>query len=223
MKTAPETKPAADGKQASQTASAKTASSSATSTAAKTSPQTAKTGKGKAADSQYQQVQDVVAAMQQRKAAEAKQRSDEAAVAGKIAALGRKVGSGSGNGGGGGNGNGRGTGGAPGPGKVNAPLGTPDGTGTEEGVTVAPWLKKVFQTNWWLPKNKISRPDLETEIRVVYDAAGNLKHKEIVKSSGDKVFDQSVEDAVQKSRKLPQPLPAPFDGTVIFNVKELYR
>ncbi len=119
--------------------------------------------------------------------------------------------------------NSRGAGAVLGAERGNASLGTPDGTGTEKGLVVTSRLQKTFVSNWWLPKNKISRPDLETKIRVVYDAAGNLKHKEIVKSSGDKAFDQSVEEAVQKSSKLPQPLPAPFDGTVIFNVKELYR
>ena len=226
-KTAPQTKTVADGKTASKETSAKTASSPSTAAPAKNSPQTSGKGKDKSLDSQYQQVQNTVAALQQKKAAEAKQRSAEADVAGKIAALGRKHGSGSGSGSGnGGSGNGGGGGGALGPGRVNAPLGTPDGTGTEEGVPVAPWLQKVFESNWWLSpdqKSAFKRRGLETKIRVVYDAAGNLKHKEIVKSSGDRVFDQSVEAAVQKSSKLPQPLPAPFDGTVIFNLRELQR
>ena len=170
----------------------------------------------KNAEKDYQQVMGAVAALQKRKESE-RRKEEIAALQERIAEMGRQ------RGGGGGAGTGMGSGGGGRGSGVAAPLGMPDGKGTEAGISSALWLQTYFRSNWRLSKYEISRPDLETEIRITYDADGNLLRKEIVKSSGDKVFDQSVEDAVLKSRKLPNPLPGPFEGTVIFNLRDLQQ
>ncbi|MBN1142715.1 MAG: TonB family protein [Deltaproteobacteria bacterium] len=157
----------------------------------------------------YQQVLNAVAALQKKR--ESDHRKEEiAALRERIAALGRRGGAD------GGSGAGTGTG-------TVAPLGMPDGKGQEAGVSAGLWLQSYFRANWRLSKYQVSRPDLETVIRVAYDADGNLLRKEIVKSSGDRIFDRSVEDAVLKSRKLPRPLPAPFDEEIIFNLRDLQQ
>lgn len=159
----------------------------------------------KAAAKNYQQVLNRVSALR-------KQKEGEEALAGlqqKIAAMARGRGEGAVKGAGGSG--------------VAAPLGMPDGQGNEAGVSAVLWLQTYFRANWSLSKYQVSRPDLEAVIRVSYDPDGNLMEEKIVKSSGDKIFDQSVEDAVLKSRKLPQPLPEPFEGDVIFNLRDLQR
>jgi TonB family protein len=99
----------------------------------------------------------------------------------------------------------------------------PDGTGDEIGPAVEASLQAFFKSNWSLSKYQVTRQDLETEVRVVYDSEGNLIKKAITRSSGDKVFDQSVEDAVLKSKKLPFPLPNKLDSKVIFNLRDLQQ
>ncbi|MBN2428554.1 MAG: TonB C-terminal domain-containing protein [Deltaproteobacteria bacterium] len=106
-------------------------------------------------------------------------------------------------------------------GASDAPLGVPDGRGDQAGVSHGLWLQTYLTSNWSLSKYQLSRQDLEAEIHVEYDREGNLIRKRLVRSSGDKVFDRSVENAVLKSSKLPITFPQRVEFDIIFNLKDL--
>jgi colicin import membrane protein len=103
----------------------------------------------------------------------------------------------------------------------DAPLGMSDGTGDQAGVSFGLWLQSYLTSNWSLSKYQLSRQDLEAEIFVVYDAEGILIRKKLTRSSGDAYFDRSVEDAVEKSDKLPQAPKKRLEFNIVFNLKDL--
>jgi TonB family protein len=102
-----------------------------------------------------------------------------------------------------------------------APLGVADGRGDQAGPSFGLWLQSYLTSNWSLSKYQLSRQDLEAEIHVVYDREGNLIRKKLIRSSGDPVFDRSVEDAVLKSKKLPTAPKRRMEFDIIFNLKDL--
>lgn len=176
----------------------------------------------KKVEKDYQRVLSAVADLQKKRQGEQRQQ-EVAALQERIAEMARRRGDSGAGAGSGGTGSGGTAAGAGQGSGVAAPLGMPDGKGNEAGVSSALWLQTYFRANWRLSRYQVSRPDLETVIHIAYDADGNLLKKEIVKSSGDRVFDQSVEDAVLRSKKLPMPLPGPFKEDVIFNLRELQQ
>jgi len=104
---------------------------------------------------------------------------------------------------------------------TGAPLGMADGSGDQAGPSFDLWLYTYVRSNWSLSKYQLSRQDLEAEIHVVYDQNGNLIRKKLTRSSGDAVFDRSVEDAVLKSQKLPKAPGQRMEFEIIFNLKDL--
>ncbi len=103
----------------------------------------------------------------------------------------------------------------------NAPFGMSEGTGDQAGVSFGLWLQSYLTSNWSLSKYQLSRQDLEAEIFVVYDAEGTLIRKKLTRSSGDDVFDRSVENAVRKSEKLPKAPKKRLEFNIVFNLKDL--
>jgi colicin import membrane protein len=103
----------------------------------------------------------------------------------------------------------------------DVPLGMPDGTGDEAGVSQELWLQKLLKQNWSFSKYQASRRDLEATTRIKYDAQGNLVDYEFVKKSGDSNFDDSVTKAILKEKKLPFSPKNRIDIVVIFNLKDL--
>ena len=103
----------------------------------------------------------------------------------------------------------------------DAPLGVPDGRGDQAGVSHGLWLQTYLTSNWSLSKYQLSRQDLEAEIHVEYDREGNLIRKNLIRPSGDPVFDRSVENAILKSKKLPITFPRRMEFDIIFNLKDL--
>jgi colicin import membrane protein len=103
----------------------------------------------------------------------------------------------------------------------DVPLGMPDGTGDEAGVSQELWLQKFLKQNWSFSKYQASRRDLEATTRIKYDAQGNLVDYEFVKKSGDSNFDDSVTKAILKEKKLPFSPKNRIDIVVIFNLKDL--
>ncbi len=108
-----------------------------------------------------------------------------------------------------------------GTGRSDAPLGMPDGTGDQVGVSQTLWLQEFLKANWTLGRYQVLRRDLETQVRVSYDGHGRLLNYQFLDQSGDAIFDESVRRAILKSRELPFQPGQRLDVPVIFNLKDL--
>ncbi|APG27981.1 hypothetical protein A7E78_09105 [Syntrophotalea acetylenivorans] len=106
-------------------------------------------------------------------------------------------------------------------GTSSAPLGMPDGTGDQAGVSQELWLQERLTKNWSLSKYQVVRRDLEARVAITYNAQGALTGKTFKKSSGDKLFDDSVTRAILKSRQLEFQPGRNLEVVVIFNLKDL--
>lgn len=103
----------------------------------------------------------------------------------------------------------------------SAPLGMPDGTGDQAGVSQELWLQERLTKNWSLSKYQVVRRDLEARVAITYNAQGALTGKTFKKSSGDSTFDDSVTRAILKSRQLEFKPGRKLEVVVIFNLKDL--
>jgi colicin import membrane protein len=103
----------------------------------------------------------------------------------------------------------------------SAPLGMPDGTGDQAGVSQELWLQERLTKNWSLSKYQVVRRDLEARVRISFNSAGVLTGKEFLKPSGDSTFDDSVTRAILKSRQLEFKPGRQLEVVVIFNLKDL--
>lgn len=103
----------------------------------------------------------------------------------------------------------------------SAPLGMPDGTGDQAGVSQELWLQERLTKNWSLSKYQVVRRDIEARVRISYNADGVLTGKKFLKSSGDSTFDDSVTRAILKSRQLEFNPGRTLEVDVIFNLKDL--
>jgi len=103
---------------------------------------------------------------------------------------------------------------------VEAPVGEPDGTGEEIGVSDIRYVEGYITEQWRLSPYQ-SPLDLEAEVKVYYSEEGKRGHWEMVKKSGNAFFDDTVKNAIIKSRDLGQSLPAAGEFEIIFNLKDL--
>lgn len=103
----------------------------------------------------------------------------------------------------------------------DAPLGMPDGRGTQAGASQDAWLQAFLKEQWNLSRYQLSRRDLEARTLIIYDARGHLLDYRFLKESGDRVFDDSVRSAILRERKLPFEPGRRWEQTVIFNLKDL--
>ncbi len=103
---------------------------------------------------------------------------------------------------------------------VDAPVGMPDGRGTEEGVSASAFVQEYIRQNWTFPR-VLASGNPEAVVHVVYNAAGNRVSFAWVKRSGHALFDESLVRALTLSRQLPQPLPQTMEFTITFNLKEM--
>ncbi|UWZ78030.1 TonB C-terminal domain-containing protein [Geoalkalibacter halelectricus] len=109
----------------------------------------------------------------------------------------------------------------PAPGNPDAPLGMPDGRGSEAGVSQQVWLQAFLKQQWSLSRYQVSRRDLEVEATLIYDARGNLLDYRFTRESGDRVFDDSVRAAILRERRLPFEPGRRWEPQVVFNLKDL--
>jgi colicin import membrane protein len=103
----------------------------------------------------------------------------------------------------------------------DAPLGMPDGKGTEAGVSQELWLQTWLKENWSFSRYQASRRDLVATTRITYDAEGNLVSYQFLNKSGDSNFDDSVTKAILKGRQLAFKPGHRFEVDVEFNLKDL--
>ncbi len=107
---------------------------------------------------------------------------------------------------------------------ADVPVGMPTGTGTEVGVSTLAYIQATIQQNWALSPYLLDQSRLasiEARIQLEYSAAGTLVRYRILESSGNSQFDESIKQAIIKSKQLTQKLPRNEEFTVIFNLKEM--
>ncbi len=76
-------------------------------------------------------------------------------------------------------------------------------------------IRTKVQNNWLQPTG--SRKELRCEVSIRLLPSGDVVGVQIVSSSGDPIFDRSVEVAVQKA----SPLPVPGDGFIFDQMREI--
>ncbi len=104
---------------------------------------------------------------------------------------------------------------------VDAPVGEPDGTGDEIGISSIRYIEGFIKEQWRLSQYQLPNLDLEAEVRVIYSAEGKMRSWEFVEKSGNSLFDDSLRRAVLKSRDLGQELPTAGEFEIVFNLKDL--
>ena len=84
------------------------------------------------------------------------------------------------------------------------PLGMPEGTGTEEGVSTDAWLHEFLKQAWRLSKYQLGRTDLSAEVQLTFDGKGRLLNYKFLAKSADPRFDDSVVRAVLQLKDYPE-------------------
>ena len=104
----------------------------------------------------------------------------------------------------------------------DAPVGVPEGTGDEVGISWQLWLQAYLKQQWALSEYQVTRLDLEAVVFIEFDRTGRMTDFKFLEKSDDRIFDDSVKSAVLKSRQLPKPPPVPvWKVEVVFNLKDL--
>lgn len=109
---------------------------------------------------------------------------------------------------------------------ADVPVGMPDGTGDEVGISPMAFVGAFIQENWALSPYLLDQSklrDLEAKVSLTYSSAGQLIFHRITTPSGNQQFDDSLKKAIEKSRRLPKPLPQRAELNVTFNLKEMAR
>lgn len=103
-----------------------------------------------------------------------------------------------------------------------APLGMPEGQGDEAGISQLLWLETYIKQNWSLSQYQVRRTDLEATAWVIYNKAGRLVDFSLQNNSGERLFDDSIKNAILKSQQLDfEPGFANQKVTITFNLKDL--
>ncbi|PNU20371.1 hypothetical protein C2E25_07345 [Geothermobacter hydrogeniphilus] len=102
-----------------------------------------------------------------------------------------------------------------------APLGETAGTGSEAGVSYRTWLQQAYKSAWSLSKYQVRSLDLKADVEVVYDARGFLRDYTVMKSSGDRRFDDSITQAIRRVDRLEPPPGRTIREIIKFNLKDL--
>jgi colicin import membrane protein len=104
----------------------------------------------------------------------------------------------------------------------DVPLGEPDAQGDEAGSSYQTYLKAFVTANWSLSLSQVRNVDAETKVRVVYSRSGQLVNFEVLTSSGESRFDDSIKKAILKEMQLPfEPPQDNWTQDITFNLKDL--
>jgi len=107
---------------------------------------------------------------------------------------------------------------------LETPAGMPEGKGPEIGVDQLEYIKAFIRGNWQFSIYQISpakAATIEAVVYLKYDRAGNLFDYGFIETSDDKFFDESLREAILKSKSLPHPLGNLLEVTATFNLKDM--
>ena len=103
-----------------------------------------------------------------------------------------------------------------------APLGEPDGQGDEAGISGLTYLEAYIKSKWSLSQYQVTRTDLEATAWVLYNKDGRLVDFSLEDATGERLFDESIRNAILKSDQLDfEPDFANQKITITFNLKDL--
>lgn len=102
-----------------------------------------------------------------------------------------------------------------------APVGMPEGKGSEAGTSYDAWLHTFLKQAWTLSKYQVSRQNLEATVLLVFDARGRMVDYRMLETSGEERFDDSVKKAVLQLKELPSEPGGRLEREVVFNLKDL--
>lgn len=103
----------------------------------------------------------------------------------------------------------------------DAPVGSVTGKGDQVGVDERDYVREFITRQWRLSPYQVKKRALEAEALLIYSAEGKLIRYEIVRKSGDDIFDSSLQRAIVKSIDLGQPLQDKTTFQVTFNLKDM--
>lgn len=109
---------------------------------------------------------------------------------------------------------------------ADVPVGMPDGTGDEVGISALAFVQAFIQDNWALSPYLLDQSrlrNLEAKATLTYSASGEMIRYRIISPSGNQQFDDSLKRAITKSKQLTQPLPKQIELLVTFNLKDMAR
>ena len=107
---------------------------------------------------------------------------------------------------------------------AEVPVGMPDGSGEEVGVSTLAYIQEVIKQNWALSPYLLDQSrlaNIEARVSLLYGTDGILKSFRVIDGSGDSQFDESIKKAIIKSKDLQQTLPRSEELIVVFNLKEM--
>ncbi len=105
--------------------------------------------------------------------------------------------------------------------EVDAPVGDPEGTGKDIGISSIRMIESIITNNWRLSQYQLPNLDLQAEVKILYSAEGKMRNWDFVEKSGNVLFDDSLQRAILKSRDLGDTLPESGEFEIIFNLKDL--
>lgn len=107
---------------------------------------------------------------------------------------------------------------------AEVPVGMPDGSGDEVGVSTLAYIQEVIKQNWALSPYLLDQSrlaNIEARVSLLYGTDGILKSFRVIEGSGDSQFDESIKKAILKSKDLQQTIPKSEELIVVFNLKEM--
>ncbi|WP_282755695.1 cell envelope integrity protein TolA [Desulfuromonas thiophila] len=105
---------------------------------------------------------------------------------------------------------------------VTAPVGQVGGSGDQIGVDMRAWIEEKLASNWILPDTYRDR-GLRAEMRLRFSPQGALLSFNLIRSSGNAFFDDSVQRAVAllQQEGLPTPPERVLELTIAFDPEEM--
>ncbi|MDY0397884.1 MAG: TonB C-terminal domain-containing protein [Desulfuromonas thiophila] len=105
---------------------------------------------------------------------------------------------------------------------VTAPVGQVGGSGDQIGADMRAWIEEKLASNWILPDTYRDR-GLRAEMRLRFSPQGALLSFNLIRSSGNAFFDDSVQRAVAllQQEGLPTPLERVLELTIAFDPEEM--
>lgn len=109
---------------------------------------------------------------------------------------------------------------------MDIPIGLPDATGNEAGVSSLVYVQAFIQQNWalspYLLADAAKMAKIEAWVILSYSKSGKLESFRFERESPDLQFNESVKRALIKSQQLPVNLPQRLEEVrVVFNLKAL--
>jgi len=101
-------------------------------------------------------------------------------------------------------------------------VGSASGTGTQEGIAFEEWIREYLAQHWTLPSTHWGK-GLRSTVVLRFDAQGNRTGYTVLSASGDSLFDQSVEQCVERLQTLPAAPGKSRAFSIIFDPNEMLK